>query len=323
VAAPEVRPSTGTLPVPVARAFEVSPTVPAPATLRSHPEIKDGDPVARLEIPAINVDKVVVSGVDAGDLRRGPGHYLSTPLPGEIGNAGIAGHRTTAGAPFGDLDKLQPGDEIITTTQGGRFRFLVVRTKIVGPNDVTVLAPTTDVRLTLTTCHPRYSTAERLIVTAVLDPQSPNHPLATSAPPPTTPPTTAPVAPAAVTVPVVTVAVTTVAEVAVTTPPPTTIAATTIPTTTIPATTIAATTAPPLTSDLATDAMGRGWFSDDEAWPGVLLWGLALAAVAGVAWQVSRKTSRNWVGALVGIGPFVVVLYFWFENVDRLLPPNL
>ncbi len=67
---------------------------------------------------------------------------------------------------------------------------------------------------------------------------------------------------------------------------------------------------------------GEGWFSDDAAWPQVALWGLACTAIALGAWFVSRR-SRNVIGALLGIAPFLVVLYFFFENVDRLLPPNL
>ena len=156
--------------------------MPTPDEPSLHPEIKDGDPVARLQIPAIGLDKIVVSGVFSDDLKHGPGHYPTTPLPGEVGNAGIAGHRTTYGSPFGDLDKLQLDDQIIVTTTAGRFRYDVVGTKIVEPSDASVLAPSTDVRLTLTTCDPRYSTAHRLIVTAVLDPRPPDEPVATTAP---------------------------------------------------------------------------------------------------------------------------------------------
>ena len=197
-AVPVVRTSTGTVLRPAPQATEPSPTVPTPDEPSSHPEIKDGDPVARLQIPAIGLDKIVVSGVFSDDLKRGPGHYPATPLPGEVGNAGIAGHRTTYGSPFGDLDKLQPDDEIIVTTTAGRFRYVVVGTKIVQPSDASVLAPSTDVRLTLTTCDPRYSTAHRLIVTAVLEPRSPNEPVATTAPA-TTPLPAAPATDVAVT----------------------------------------------------------------------------------------------------------------------------
>ncbi|MDH3706804.1 MAG: sortase [Acidimicrobiia bacterium] len=85
-----------------------------------------GDPVARLSIPEIGVDKVVVEGVQVEDLRQGPGHYTSTPLPGQPGNAAIAGHRTTYGAPFHDIDQLDPGDEITVQTFQGTFTYRVL-----------------------------------------------------------------------------------------------------------------------------------------------------------------------------------------------------
>jgi sortase A len=119
--------------------------------------IAAGDPIARLEIPAIGLDVVVVSGVSVDDLRRGPGHYPDTPLPGEYGNSAIAGHRTTYGQPFHDVDDLEPGDEIVVTTIAGRFVYAVTGTEIVDPGDIHVVA-TTDpntAQLTLTSCHPK------------------------------------------------------------------------------------------------------------------------------------------------------------------------
>jgi sortase A len=110
----------------------------------------------------------VVVGVGAPDLKSGPGHYPETPLPGEHGNAAIAGHRTTYGAPFYDVDELGAGDPIFVTTSAGRFRYDVSEQKIVDPSEVSVLNPTDDDRLTLTTCNPRFSAAERLIVVARL-----------------------------------------------------------------------------------------------------------------------------------------------------------
>ena len=129
------RTSTGTTLPNAPQATEPPPTLPTPDVPSSHPEIKDGDRSLGLQIPAIGLDKIVVSGVFSDDLKHGPGHYPNTPLPGEVGNAGIAGHRTTYGSPFGDLDKLQRDDQIIVTTTAGRFRFDVVGTKIVQPSD--------------------------------------------------------------------------------------------------------------------------------------------------------------------------------------------
>ena len=132
------------------------------------PPPPEGEAVAMIKIPKINVEKAVVEGVGVGDLKKGPGHYPQTPLPGQPGNAAIAGHRTTYGAPFGEVESLQPGDPILVSTLQGQFRYEVRETKVVTPSQVEVLDPTEDNRLTLTTCHPRFSAAKRLIVVAEL-----------------------------------------------------------------------------------------------------------------------------------------------------------
>lgn len=125
-----------------------------------------GDAVALIAIPAIGVDEAVVEGVEVADLRRAPGHVPGTPLPGQQGNAVIAGHRTTYGAPFGRLDGLVPGDEILVRTFGGGFVYTVSSSEIVRPDQVEVVENFGDDRLTLITCHPRYSARQRLVVTA-------------------------------------------------------------------------------------------------------------------------------------------------------------
>jgi sortase A len=130
--------------------------------------IGEGDSLTRIIIPAIDIDVVVVEGTSASALRAGAGHYASTPLPCEPGNVAIAGHRTTYGRPFHNLDLLEPGDEITLETPVGACRYAVTETFIVQPDNVSVIAPTTDQRLTLTTCNPKGSARERLIVTAEL-----------------------------------------------------------------------------------------------------------------------------------------------------------
>ena len=87
---------------------------------------EDGDALAQIQIPSIEVDKVVVDGVAVADLRKGPGHYSQTAMPGNAGNASIAGHRTTYGAPFNRIDELQPGDEITVTSIQGEFTYRVL-----------------------------------------------------------------------------------------------------------------------------------------------------------------------------------------------------
>jgi sortase A len=129
-----------------------------------------GNAVASIRIPKIGVDKIVVQGVGEADLRKGPGHYPETPLPGEQGNAAIAGHRTTYGAPFNRLDELSPGDEVLVTTVKGSFTYKVTTTHVVKPNQTEVLNPTPTPTLTLTTCNPKYSAKERLIVVTELAP---------------------------------------------------------------------------------------------------------------------------------------------------------
>lgn len=143
-------------------------STPAPATLLANGTGAElGDAIAQLEIPKLDLDKFIIEGVGVEDLKKGPGHYPGTALPGGSGNAAIAGHRTTYGAPFFRLDELQAGDPIFIITPRGRYRY-DERAEIVGPDDAWVLDPTEDNRLTLTTCHPRYSAAQRLIVVAEL-----------------------------------------------------------------------------------------------------------------------------------------------------------
>lgn len=126
------------------------------------------DAVARITIPAIDVRAYVVEGTDPASLNKGPGHYPDTPLPGEAGNSAIASHRTMYGHAFHDLDQLKPGDEIVTETAARRSTYRVVEVKVVDPTQIDVVAPTTDNRLTLTTCHPIGSAAQRLVVVAEL-----------------------------------------------------------------------------------------------------------------------------------------------------------
>ena len=127
-----------------------------------------GDAVALLRIPKLGLEKAVVEGVGTEDLKKAPGHYPDTPLPGENGNSSIAGHRTTYGAPFGELDKLEKADPILVQTQAGSFRYEVDHLRVVDPSEAWVLDDAGDDRLTLTTCHPKFSAAQRLIVVAKL-----------------------------------------------------------------------------------------------------------------------------------------------------------
>ena len=310
-----------------------SAAAPVPVEAQVLPEIVEGDALARIEIPRIGVDDIVVAGVATSDLKRGPGHFPETPMPGQLGNSAIAGHRTTYGQPFFDVDRLQPGDPIRVTTLNGVFTYRVTGTRIVSPSDYGVIATAdpTVARLTLTSCHPKWTARQRIIVSSELDPGESS-------------PVGVPVLgygrdegaeaggggdvetgatgtlPADGGDPAATTGAGTV-------PAEADRATGEAPTTTAPPTTGAPGAADdlgaePVRAGIA-DAFGEGWFSDPSANPQVGLWGLALIAVAGLAAALSRRARRDVVGLLVGIGPFAVALYFFFQNVNRLLPPNL
>lgn len=132
--------------------------------------LEPGDPMGRIVMPTIGVSEVFVEGTDPGDLRNGPGHYPDTPLPGVRGTVAIAGHRTTYGAPFRNIDALERGDRIELRMPYGRFVYRVERTRIVPPTEVSVTARVAYDRLVLSACHPLYSAAQRIIVFARLEP---------------------------------------------------------------------------------------------------------------------------------------------------------
>jgi sortase A len=130
---------------------------------------RPGDPLGRIEIPKIGLSSIFVEGTGTADLRKGPGHYPATPLPGLHGTVGIAGHRTTYLAPFHDIDKLKPGDRIQLSMPYGRFVYTVERTRIVPPTAVWVTDRVGYDRLILSACHPLYSAAQRIVVFAKLE----------------------------------------------------------------------------------------------------------------------------------------------------------
>jgi sortase A len=238
----------------------IAPTAPGAAPAPA-PAVPTGEAVAIINIPKINLEKAVVQGVGTEDLKKGPGHYPQTPMPGQEGNAAIAGHRTTYGHPFFDLDNLVLGDEILMTTKDGRFRYSVIEKKNVNPNAVEVLDPTTENILTLTTCTPKFSAAQRLIVVSKL--MGP----AVEAPP----------------------------------PPP------------------AGTPAPAATQIEG----GEGGLSGDQAAKApAIQWGVLAAAAFFGTWYLARRW-RRWPAYLIGAPCFLLLLYFFYENVARLLPANI
>lgn len=131
-------------------------------------EVPPGRALGRLRIPRMGLSDVWVQGTDAGSLAKGPGHYPGTVLPGRRGTFALAGHRTTHGAPFRHLDRLRAGDRIEVTMPYGAYHYVVEGTQIVAPSQVSVLRRTGTDRLVLTACHPLWSAAQRIVVTAKL-----------------------------------------------------------------------------------------------------------------------------------------------------------
>ena len=306
----------------------VTPVLPAAKPIP--PEEKG---VARIMIPRIGVNRIVVEGATVDALTKGPGHFPETPLPGQLGNAAIAGHRTTHLAPFFDIDKLQPGDEITVITLNGRYVYHVTGTEIVDPSDYASVIPTTDVTkatLVLVSCTPRYSASNRIVVRAELVPDQ-SDALTEAAPvlPSAIPDDPAVTLPDEGPITVVDTIGPTVNSSSDTTPGQTgasdTVPRDTVATDTVPSDTVATDTAavPPASATATPDAFSDGWFSDSSAVLPAVMWGLLLAAIGyGIYW-LSHKVRRYWVGILAGFVPFIVVLYFFYENINRLLPPNL
>jgi len=279
---------------------------PAPSETREPIPIVEGDPLAIIELPTIGVRKFVVAGVRTADLKKAPGHYPDTPLPGELGNAAIAGHRTTYGEPFRKLDELEVGDEIrVTDLFTRQFVYRVTGTQIVGPADSWVVATTdpTIATLTLTTCHPEFSAKLRLIVSAELD---------TSISPVAAGPAAA--YPTAETSANSTTVSSSVSSSASSTTMDDSVGETTSAPTTVPVI---------FDVEVESDIFERGWFSDGAAWSDVLVWTALEIFVVWGAWLVAKRFRNRLLGATVGFAPFLVVLYFVFQNVNRLLPPSL
>ena len=122
------------------------------------------DVVGRLTILSANINHYVVFGATLNKLEYGPGYILGTSLPGSGGNFAIAGHRTTYGAPFGNLDKTEVGDTILFQTNTNQYEYVITEVKIVSPDDTYVLGNFGDDRITLSTCHPKFSARQRLVV---------------------------------------------------------------------------------------------------------------------------------------------------------------
>ncbi len=165
------------------------PAIPSPQermavyAQRLDRSLRGGDALGRLKIPRIGTDLVIVHGTGSDDLRKGPGRYSTSSLPGEPGTVGIAGHRTTYGAPFRRVNELRDGDTLSMTMPYGKFVYVVEGKRIVKPSDTSVLRNVKRDRLVLTACHPLYSAEKRIIITAVLKRATPRGPALRLKPP--------------------------------------------------------------------------------------------------------------------------------------------
>lgn len=264
-------------------------TTTAPPALQL-PPIKEGDPLGRIQIPAAGVDWVFVQGTERNDLAKGPGHYPSTPLPGQIGNAAIAGHRTTHGAPFYNIDKLrartkdQRGDIIVTDTLIGQHVFEVIEQRIVKPTDTWVAGPVTlpeqqlnrtglklnpnQSYLTLTSCNPRFSARERIVILAVLldnDNTPKDAPKSGKA--------------------------------------------------------IGVVHFKGQTKQPSAQALQEGLEGDVSSRGPALLWGLVVLVV-GMVWWWGFRRYRHPLTWVVGVVPFLAVLFAFYVYLERMLPAN-
>jgi sortase A len=136
---------------------------------RFEAEISEGDAIGKIKIDRIDLDMVLMQGTDTSTLQQGPGHYSATPLPGQGGTVGIAGHRTTYLAPFRHIDEIEDGDEVRIELPYATFTYRVQRHEIVDDSDVGIIKPVGYERLVLTACHPLYSAAQRWAVFAKLE----------------------------------------------------------------------------------------------------------------------------------------------------------
>lgn len=315
-----------------------------------------GESLARMVIPAIGLDQILVEGVSVEDLRKGPGHYPSTPNPGQAGNASIAGHRTTYGAPFGRIDELQPGDEISVTTLQGNFVYRVrantapdgtqVGHFIVSPSDTWVLDQTGENLLTLTSCHPKYSARQRIIVQAEL----------VGEPAPTiSRADDAEVAPLDLSAGAEDEAVSTISQrpedlravisdeaaadddptfdsvmatpSQVDNPVPVQVSgakgtsqADEVELVSDPSQARAVDSGESQTSAIATNDFGEGLNGDRTKIKPAILWGLASMAIWTSASFIGRRTDRKWTMYAIALVPYALVLWSAFVNVDQALP---
>jgi len=148
--------------------------VAGPEALATLNSVPFGKAFAIVRIPRFGAGfaRPVLEGTDRDILKQGVGHYVGTAMPGEVGNFAVAGHRTTYGKPFHNIDHLRAGDLIVIETKASYIVYAVDRHVLVRPGQVEVLAPVpqhpgakpTAAWMTMTSCHPKYSAIQRYVV---------------------------------------------------------------------------------------------------------------------------------------------------------------
>ncbi|HEY4334054.1 MAG TPA: sortase [Ilumatobacteraceae bacterium] len=341
-------PGTPTTPASTTTAAPTTTIAPVP---QNYGLVKPGDAIAEIKIPKIDINFLVVAGVGTKQLADGIGHFPNTPAAGQLGNAVFAGHRTTHSHPFLDLDQLKPGDQILVRTKlGGAYVYIVTDSVVVKPTDYHVVTDTdpTKATLTLITCTPPRTATSRLVVHAALDvgasspvgigqinygegqpfpadtEVAPDGTTVTNATLPgdeeegaTTVATTAGAAPVSSAV--------SNSDSANSSSANSTSANSTASASASPSTSTASTTADTVPNQFTGDnsAFSQGWFDDAGAWPHVAFWGVLLLLVWYGAYWVAKRRRNLWMALLTGCVPTILVLYFFYENVNRLLPAAL
>ena len=148
-----------------ASAVDVRTTLPRSA-VKWRRSSKRGDAVARLRIPRLGLREIVVNGTDRDSLKRGPGRYLGSAMPGEGELVYLAGHRTTYGAPFSRIDRLRKGDRVFLELPYGTFEYAITGHRIVAATETSVLESKGREQLALQACHPRFFATHRYIAYA-------------------------------------------------------------------------------------------------------------------------------------------------------------
>lgn len=265
-----------------------------------------GEAIAQIIAPAMGLDSIVVSGTAVSALRKGPGHYADSAALCSTGNAAIAGHRTTYGAPFGDIANLKFGDEIRVNTPYGNCIYTVTERFVVDPSDTWVVKDQGDNRLTLTSCHPKYSAAQRYIVVAKLTQ------------------TNVPYLPSQEEINdlIVSTTETTVVSEEITTTE-------TVDRDVEVATEVTNTVRSEVhtviqTTNSVTEGFGEGLDGDDGQLLAVILYGVVFFALWYRIYRIATKENKErkfkYITYSVGVFPLLVAMSLWFYRIDLFLP---